>query len=201
MFGTKIKDKLRDAWTRDLTAFLHPSEHLILIARNNLIRPTCDGLAVTKARVLAFFGASLAAKGPQLEILADNVQAVRIRQKLGNSYLVITRTSGEEAVLASLNKPDVEVVLEVCQRLAEAETPTEVRGEIDSQAAAEQAADEQWSRVEVIGSALSKTAWKVLREHSAQPEAPWFVIGAGSAGVFAAFEDRCMIIKVGASPA
>jgi hypothetical protein len=43
----------------------------------------------------------------------------------------------------------------------------------------------------------SEKVWQTLRDHALPDEVPWFVIGVGSGGVFAAFADRCMIVKVG----
>lgn len=50
----------------------------------------------------------------------------------------------------------------------------------------------------MVGTSPSGKALQVLRDHSIGDESPWLIIGNGTAGVLAAYDDRLMILKVGA---
>lgn len=198
LVGAKLRDKRRDAWLASLTPRLYPGEQLLLLATNNLLRPLCDGLAITNARIVAFQGAELGQKGFKLEAFASDIAGIEISERRGNSYLVLQRRSTEDLVVGSVHKSDVAPVLRTAQEVATSGTPAEVQAAVAAHGAQAAAQRDLWRQVEVIGSAPNEKAWRTLRDHALPGEAPWFVIGVGAGGVFAAFADRCMIVKVGA---
>lgn len=115
--GAKLKDKRRDAWLAALTDRLDPGEQVTVLVRNNLVRPTCSALALTTARVLAFFHGDLDRKGFKIELRADDLVRAELASKRGSTYLVLTRKNGETVTAASLDKEDADAVLEVTRQL------------------------------------------------------------------------------------
>lgn len=90
-------------------------------------------------------------------------------------------------------------MLGAARQLAASGVPAEVSRAMSAQAEAVSQVTSAWAQVEVIGRNPNGTAWKALKDHASPGETPWFVIGAEiGAGLFAAFQDRCMIVKVGA---
>jgi hypothetical protein len=57
---------------------------------------------------------------------------------------------------------------------------------------------DQRSGTTLVGSQLKRAALKVLADHSAPGELPWFILNSAGRGLLAAFEDRLIIAKVGA---
>lgn len=196
--GTKLKDKHRDAWIAALSPLLHPGEQLVVLARTNMLRPMCDGLVITNARIGAFWLRELSVNGHKVEAFADDLAAVEISRRRGSNYLVGQRRDGSELNFGAVHELDIDLVLEAGRQLLSSGTPLSVRTAVETRAAVEAADDDRWRQVEVIGQPLSDKAWRTIRDHAAPDEVSWFVIGVGSAGVLAAFADRCMIVKVGA---
>ncbi|MCT2582371.1 SHOCT domain-containing protein [Actinophytocola gossypii] len=198
LVGGKVKDKRRDAWLASLAHRLQPGEQVLALVRNGLLRPLCDGLAVTNARILAFYGAEVEFNGARLEVFASDLARVEIDLRRGSHYLVAHRRSGDELVLGSVDKQDATAVRQIAEQLCMTGTPTDLQGPVLAQVAEVSVGRDRWDQVEVIGNAPSEEAWQTLRDHATPDEAPLFVIGTGAGGVFAAFTDRCMIVKVGA---
>ena len=198
LVGVKVKDKHRDAWLASLTSLLYSSERLLMLASNNLLRPLCDGLAITNARIAAFQGVELGQKGFKLEVFASDITGVEISQRRGSNYLVVHRRSGDDVVIGSVHKLEVDSVLRAAQQVAVAETPADVHAAVAVRETQATIQRDRWNQVQVVGSAPSEKVWQTIRDHALSDEVPWFVIGVGSGGVFVAFDDRCMIIKVGA---
>lgn len=197
--SAKLKDKHRDAWIASLTSLLYPGEELVALARVNLLRPMCDGLAVTNARIVAFQSIELSRKGFKVEAFADDLSIVEISQRRGSHYVVATRRGdGTEIVFGAVHKLDVDPVLAAAQRLPATGTPAVVQSAVQTRATASAADQDRWAQVDVVGDAPSEKAWRTIRDHATPNELPRFIISVGSGGVFAAFDDRCMIIKVGA---
>lgn len=205
VIGSKIKDKHSDAWLTGLAGHLIPGERVTMLVKTNLMRPTCDAVAITTARVAAFWGSEVAKTGPRREVRADSIRGAVVRKKMGSPTLYVTNADGDELSFGPIPAADIDVALAAVQTLASSGMPPELAEAADAAARAARQQDEvkqhdarSWQAVEVIGQQPSEKAWKVLADHSNPGETPWFAIGAGIQGVFAAFEDRCMIVKTGA---
>lgn len=160
-----------------------------------------DGLSVTTARITAFSSLSLANGKVAVEVLGDKIARAEYQSKRfgGKSCLVVTTRSGEEINLGDVPADDAPMVMSFVQRLASTGLDPDVQRAATAHAASSAASDAAWASVRVVGNRPSDKAWRVIRDHASQTEVPWFVLGAEIAGgALAAFDDRCMIIKVGA---
>lgn len=197
--GSKVKDKQARAWLPALEQRLYDGERITALSRTNLIRPMADGVVVTTARVTAFSGALVASEKVAVEVFADNIGTVGFQKRFtGKNCLVVTTRDGHELNFGDIPADDAQLVIGAVQQLAVAGMPPEVHRAASEKAAAAAQSDAAWGAVRIVGNRPSDRAWKVVREHAMPGEIPWFVLGADIAGgALAAFEDRCMIIKVG----
>lgn len=198
--GSKIKDREASAWLGALSDLLHPGELVTVLSKTKLIRPVMDGVAVTTVRVVGFSGIELMRRRKvRIDVSATDISQVEVRSnRLSADSLVIMTRIGKEVSLGTIPAADIELVRSSARQLAAAGVPAEIDEAIAAQAAAVSLATSAWGDVEVFGNNPSDKAWKTLRRHATPGETPRFVISNGAAGVFAVFEDRCMIIKVGA---
>jgi hypothetical protein len=196
--GAKLREKTSARWLQTLPDRLYPGEQVTALSRTSIRRPMCDGLVVTTARIAAFFSPELASKGFAREVLADQIAELEVRKgKLSPNLLRVSTRDGEQLSFGDIPSQDVGLVLGAARQLAAAGLSSDVRDAVRDRQRAASAADDAWRGVTVIGSAPSDKAWKAIRDHSMPGEVAWFVIGNGAAGVFAAFADRCMMVKVG----
>lgn len=198
--GSKVKEKQARAWLPPLEQRLFAGERITALSRTNLIKPVADGVVVSTARVTAFASAGIGEGKVAQELFADNIGAVGFQKRFsGRNCLIVTTREGQELNFGDIPSDDAQLVMAAVQHLAVSGMPPEVHRAASEQAAAAARADAAWSAVRVVGNRPSDRAWRVVREHATPGEIPWFVLGAEIAGgALAAFEDRCMIIKVGA---
>jgi hypothetical protein len=169
LVGAKLKDKRRDAWLASLSHRLHPGEQVLALVPNNLLRPLCDGLAVTNARILAFRGAEVEHNGPKLEVSATDLARVEINLRRGSCYLIAHRPGEDELVLASVDKQDATMVRQTAEQLVMTSAPTDAQTATVAHAALEPARPDRWNQVEVGGDAPNEKAWPQARTTEAEP--------------------------------
>ncbi len=197
LIGAKLKEKHATAWLGGLANHLYPGEEVVAITKTDLMRPMCNALAVTNARIVAFYGPEVAAKGIRREISANEIGQIEVQKKFSGQSLIIKSRAGEDLNFGAPPDPDVDLIRGAAEQLTLAGAAPNV---LESMAAQHERQGEEaaaWARVEVVGQHPSDKASKVLKDHASPGETPWFVVGAGIKGCFAAFDDRCMIIKVG----
>lgn len=199
VIGSKVKDRHAQKWLNALTSHLYPGEAVTALSRTALNRPMCDGVAVTNARVIAFFSADVDTKGPKRSVHADDISHVEtVKKALTANNLTVTVRGGEQINFGDIPGPDLDLVLGAVQQLGVAGAAPDARRAIAHQAEGDRRNADAWAQVPVIGTAPSEKAWKALKDHCSPGELPIFVIGSGAGGIFAALPDRAMIIKVGA---
>ncbi|WP_433035277.1 hypothetical protein [Actinomycetospora sp. CA-053990] len=197
VIATKVKDKHAAAWLAALAPQLYPGEAVTALSKTALLRPNCDVLAVTNSRVLALNRYELD-KGAKREVLAEDIARVDVMKKtFGANTLVVTTHAGEELSFGDVPAADQEMVLGIVRHLGLVGGAPDARRAIAHQHETDRRGRTAWDAVEVIGTAPNEKAWKALKDHCSPDEVPWFVVGAGTAGVLAAFTDRAMVVKVG----
>lgn len=198
--GTKVKDKHAKAWLETLAPRLHPGEVVTAVSRTNMLKPVCDGVVVTNARVLAFASRELGTAGVKREVLADDIaRADIVKKTFGANTLVVTTRSAGELSFGDIPAADQEMVVGIVRHLGLVGVAPDVRAAVSHQAQVDRHSRDAWSAVSVAGTPPSEKAWKVLKDHCTPGEVPWFVVGgAVGAGVLAALGDRLIIAKVGA---
>ncbi|MFC5061571.1 hypothetical protein [Actinomycetospora atypica] len=196
MIGSKVKERHATKWLAAVTPRLYPGEVVTAVSRTNMLRPQCDAVVVTNARLVAFFGSDVETTGFKREVLADAIGRVDIVKKtFGANTLAVTNRGGAELSFGDIPAADQEMVLGVARHLGLTGVAPQVRQAVEHQAVEHQAeldlrAQTAWGGVEVIGTTPSDKAWKALKDHCSLGEVPWFVIGSGTAGVLGAFADR-----------
>ncbi|MFC9356552.1 hypothetical protein ACFTZB_08215 [Rhodococcus sp. NPDC057014] len=124
----KLKAKTADQWMVALTGHLYPGEFVWALARTTVMRPQCDGLAITNARVLAFSGRDVAAKGPKRAIDADNISRFDLPTFGAAKQLVITTRDNQQLYFGILQGTDVAFVSHFVHQLGIAGLPAGMRG-------------------------------------------------------------------------
>jgi hypothetical protein len=198
--GSKVKDKQATTWIPALQRLLYSGEQIIALSRTNLLRPMADGLTVTNARVIGFSGAYLKGGTTAIEVVADNIRDVSLQGRFaGRNCLIVGTCNGDELNFGDIPADDSPMVLAAVQRLASAGAPPDLHRAASDQARAAAETESAWNNVRVAGNQPNGKIWKTIREHAMAGEVAWFVVGAETTGgALAAFEDRCVIVKVGA---
>lgn len=168
LVGAKLKDKRRDAWLASLAPRLHPGEQVLTLVPNNLLRPLCDGLAVTNTRILAFYSAEVEHNGPKLEVSASDLARVEITLRRGSCYLIAHRRSEGELVLASVHKQDATMVRQTAEQLLMTRTLTDAQTATVAHATHEPTRPDRWNQVEVGGDARNERTWPQARTTEAE---------------------------------
>ncbi|MFE6886659.1 SHOCT domain-containing protein [Streptomyces sp. NPDC057694] len=191
--ASKVKDKHAQRWLHGLQGHLVSGETVRYLGRINAMRGA-DAFAVTSIRVMSFLGLEVGGKGLFLDVPLGEIETAEIRSSMGGKKLVVHTRAGEDISFGALVNADAEDNLTaVREAVAEGPDTETAKSWTETQAAAEAA----WGATRFIGAKLSDKARRVLEQHCAATEAPWFVLTSSGAGVLAAFEDRCMIIKAG----
>lgn len=199
MIGSKLKEKHATKWLSALAGRLFPGEAVSAVAKTSSARPLLDGVAVTNARVMAFYSGDIESKGFRLEVRADDLAQVEVVKRFGTSSLAITSRRSGTTSFGAVPEPDMELIVGAVRQLAATGPAPAVHQAMAHQAGLDRQAQEAWSRVPVVGGAPNEATWKALKDHSSPGETAWFVVsGVSAGGVFAAFGDRCMIVKIGA---
>ncbi|MFD9663503.1 PASTA domain-containing protein [Rhodococcus sp. NPDC059968] len=127
----KLKAKAAEKWMAALAGHLYPGEFVWALARTTVMRPPCDGLAVTNARVLAFSGRDVAAKGPKRAVDADNISRFDLPTFGAAKQLVITTRDNQRLYFGILQDADVAFVSHYVHhlgRVGRADLPPGMRG-------------------------------------------------------------------------
>lgn len=201
LVGSKLKEKHTTVWMGGLAGILYPGEEVTTLAKTNMVLPLCDGLAITTARVMAFVGSDLGGNlKVRIEVSANDIVQVEVRsRRFLADVLIVTTRAGREVSFGTIQSADRDLVLGSARQLVVLGVPAEVSRAMSEQVEAASQTTSAWAQIEVIGRNPNGTAWKALKDHASPGETPWFVIGAEvGAGLFAAFQDRCMIVKLGA---
>lgn len=200
VIGAKLKDNTAQVWLGGLAEVMYPGEEVTTVAKTGSVKPLLDGLAVTTARVVAFLGNELTTGGRvKVSISGADIAAVVIQAKrFTGDQLVVTAHDGTETSFGAVLAPDRDLLLGAIGQLAATGVPHDVGQVMAAHTQEAVQVNEAWAQVPVVGGRPTEKAWKAIRDHATPGETPWFVIGAGIKGVFAAFEDRCMIVKTGA---
>ena len=130
---------------------LHPSEQVLALVPNNLLRPLCNGPTVTNVRILAFYSAEVEHNGPKLEFSASDLARVEINLRRGSCYLIAHRRHEGELVLASVHKRDATMVRQTAEQLVMTSAPTDTQTATVAHAAQEPTQPDRWNRGELGG--------------------------------------------------
>lgn len=152
------------------------------------------------------------------EVQGSDLASIHLRQllKVGEFLLTLTTTGGavvkfgqptkrdvrelEVAVNAVRGAPPVPAAARAAVAPPPPPTPSGVPGAtwLPDGAAAQQPGSVPATPNAVIIGVVSNKALDAIRDHGRNGEQPWFILGNGIAGALAAFEDRLLIVKVGA---
>jgi hypothetical protein len=198
--GAKLKDNTAQLWLGGLAGVMYPGEEVTTVAKTSSVKPLLDGLAVTTARVVAFLGNDLTTSGRlKVSISGTEIETVAVQSKrFTGDQLVVTAHDGTEISFGVILGPDKDLLVGAIGQLAATGVPQDVGQAMAAHNQQTAQVNEAWAQVPVVGGNPTEKAWKAIRDHATPGETPWFVIGSGVKGVFAAFEDRCMIVKTGA---
>ncbi|MES9541348.1 SHOCT domain-containing protein [Actinomadura sp. NPDC000600] len=206
--GSKVKPKKLDRIMEGLHRHLHTDagEAVVLVTTTNSVRPTLDHLVLTNARVMGTTTSEAGtSKGIKAQVWARDVQSFDFRKSFTAPHrLVVTTHDGDEVSFGDVPTADVDAVRAGIDQMmasppSEAITAAAAEEDIRRQES-EALSDARPSLPDstiVIGQPPSQKAVQQIMDHAGPEECPWLVIGAGSGGVFAALDDRVMIVKVG----
>lgn len=192
-YGIKAgKPKNQTVIDRALDGSLLPGEVGEFATGINRVRGMLSWLVVTNYRVLALGGAPVkvvhSIEGPLLTGYSLNNDP--------SPKLQLATIDGDVHQWGHvLSKEDVADLRVLLDRLPGApDLPEEARRALNAQTIPTGA---DLAGVDVVGKVVPK-AIQVIHDHSGPAERPWFVLGNGGAGAMACFDDRLMVIKVGA---
>jgi hypothetical protein len=196
LIGAKLKDKDAAAWLSSLAYHLHPGEKVAALTKTNLLQPNCNAVAITNARIVAFHSRDVAHKGVKREIAADQIGQVEGSNKVSGSFLIVTK-SGQTVTFGALSRADFDLIRGAAERLTAAGVDPEIAAKLTAERARAERAADAWAQIEVFGEPPSDRTWQVLKDYAPAGEFAWFAIGTKDRGVFAAFSEHCMIVKIG----
>lgn len=203
--GAKLSEQKAAKWHGKLAPHLLRGEAVWALAKASSLKPMVNAVAITNARVLAFQTMDTPAKPPKVAILAHQLSHVDSATRMGSTSLVIALHDGE-TVKFGVDAADVPFLQHYINHLKGAGVAAEVQSDLaeKQRVAAEDAAvnadrEDRKSQVTVVGSQPTAAVWRAIDGHSGPGELPWLIIHPGSGrGALAAFEDRCVLAKVGA---
>lgn len=200
MIGSKLKDKHATKWLAAIAPHLVPGETITALARTARVHPVLDGVAVTNARVVGFLSSQLGS-GFTVEVSGDDIVNVEtVKPSFSKDTLVVTRRGGRSESFGAVLAPDLSMVLGAVRHLAQLGPAPDPAAAVARQIETVERVRDEWDRVQVIGTQPNRGTWKAIKDHCSPGEVAWFVIGSLAAGAFAAFDDRCMIVKAGMMP-
>ncbi len=186
---------------------LLPGEEVWFWAKCNNFKPSVDAVVITNARVIGFSTIT----GTKFVTTFAEIAGTEANEKKG-SYQVDT-TSGASIAFKSVPGEDVPTIEHYVAHGRSAPMPEIVQSALsakaDEEAATAQATSLQkqreaqakavsWPNSKMVGSAVSSKASQAILQQCHGDEQPWLILGSGTAGVLAAFDDRLAIIKTGA---
>lgn len=192
--ASKVKGKDAKKWAGDLRPYLVPGEAPVMLSRTSHLKPMFDVLALTTTRVIGFASAGTST-GLRMEMSLGEIKTAEVRSRMGSKTLHLISTAGEDVSFGTLPSKDADDVLDHMRQAIEQGPDAQVQARVASQRLQ---SEDAWASMRLVGKEPSAKARKMLEQHCAPGEAPWFLLHSSGAGVLAAFADRCMIIKTGA---
>lgn len=184
-----------------------PGEEVWFWAKCNNFKPSVDSVIVTNARVIGFS----TIVGTKFVTTFAEIAATEANEKKG-TYQIDT-LSGASIAFKSVPGEDVPTIEHYVAQGRSAPMPESVQSALsakaDEETATAQAASLQsqretqakavsWPNSKMVGTAVSSKASHAILQQCHGDEQPWLILGAGTGGVLAAFDDRLAIIKTGA---
>ena len=197
LIGSKLNQKVATAQLAGLAKHLLPGEEVIAVAKTNLMQPMCNAIAVTNARIVAFHGRDVERRGVRRQVAADQIDQIELPRKLSGSVMMVKTTTEEVVGFGALPGADFELIVGAARQLAASGVAPAVAAWLKAHAERQRQEATAWAGVAVVGDRPSERAWQLLKHQAAGGDIARFVVGARDGGAFAAFADRCVIVKIG----
>jgi hypothetical protein len=210
--GRKVDEKKAGKWVSTLAASLLPGEEVLALLKCNNMRPQTEAIAVTNFRLGGVTTGGWSVEFPFIEpftIMPDaKKETVLVTVTDQDKNPPASKTRRPEMLFKMVQKEDHQLLTTTASQALAAFDPavynaadTQVNAVATAESArAESAARGEWpTGTRVVGSAVSKkAALAIVRQCHNPTETPWLIVGSGTAGVLAAWDDRLAIIKTGA---
>jgi hypothetical protein len=192
--GVKVTESVFHTVVKDLQDKLVDGELIQFMGLTNNLRPLMKYLFVTNERIIGVFH-------PDKNIIKKEIPHSKIKAAglgtglLDNKSLIVETIDNEQNNFGTIKKEDAEFVINLLKQLHGSQSSPnydELRLEKTKLAVRKQA------EISIIGRKPNQKSMQIILDHCHENETPRFIISTGlGTGVFVAFEDRCMIIKVG----
>lgn len=210
--GHKVTDKKAEKWARTLAPSLLAGEEILALAKCNNLRPQTEGIAITNFRIGGLGTMGWSVEFPYVRPFVIEADAIK-------ETLLVTvadpealppgsKTRRADMLFKMVQKEDHELLVTIVDRARATFEPSVYQavetqatsGESAATARAEAVSRGVWpAGTRVVGSPVSKKAGlAILRQCHDSEEMPWLVLGTGTGGVLAAWDERLAIIKTGA---
>jgi hypothetical protein len=195
--GTKLKDKIVAPLVTQVSTWLRPGEEILLVCRTASVKPMLTQVVMTNQRLTAV-GTSPGA-GPVVDLRLEAIQSMESKTGL-TKRVVVKLTGSEEVSIGAVGAEDLDTIKQLLATVDLGALAASGGGAAASAGSAEIAtalSKGQLPGVTTVGNISNKAARSIIQSSHGGVH-PWFVLGAGSGGVLAAWEDRIAIIKTGA---
>ncbi len=193
--GVKITPSLFEKISTSLGSALTEGEAIVFMGNTSNLKPFFNYLVITNERIIGLN-----------KVDKDVIKRELPHSKLGsaglgtgitdNNCLLVESVDKQRYNFGTMKSEDSDFVLGLLRELhgKQSNPNFEVLREDKIKLAVR-----NQSEIPIIGRKPNVKSMKVITDHCNPNEIPNFIISTGSgAGVFVAFDDRCMIIKVGA---
>ena len=203
-FGEKVKSEEAARILKNLESSLAPSEEVWMILRANNIIPPFDHWVITNSRFIA--AASTSPSPIKKQIYSDEFEAEQItKSKMNMPILVLTVTGVGDVKFGTCQQvADSARLLQVLEHLRTCGSGAFAREystkllDLRNLAISEILDGSVVISDQQIGGEVTQKVKEEIFSNCREGERPWFVLSGGSDGVLVAFDDRLMLIKVGA---
>ncbi|TDO49689.1 putative oligomerization/nucleic acid binding protein [Kribbella sp. VKM Ac-2571] len=210
--GHKVSESKAEKWAKALSSCLLPGEEILALLKCNNLRPQTEAIAVTNFRLGGFASAGWSVEFPYSHAFTMEPDAkketVLVTVASPDSLPQGSNTRRSDMLFKMVQREDHELLATTVSQAQAAFDPSlyqvaDTRAAVVVSAAAtrmDAAARGEWpAGTRLVGSTVSKkAALAIVRQCHAPEDAPWLILGAGTAGVLAAWQDRLAIIKTGA---
>jgi hypothetical protein len=193
--GVKITPSQFDSIFTSLESSLVSGEEVLFMGSTSNIKPFFKYLFITNERIIGV-------SHPDKDVIKRELPHAKLKAAgigtgiMDNKCLIVESQSMERINFGTLKSEDTEYVLGLLKSLYGRQANPEyenLRSEKTKLAIRNQ------TDIPIIGKKPSEKSMKIILDHCNIDEVPKFIISTGTGtGVFVAFDDRCMIIKVGA---
>lgn len=207
--GKNVKDKQVAKIEDELNPLLPEDEKIVAVFWANRMKPLTDTIVLTNQRLLCAHTSYMGKPGGFFnEIIADDIKSPVLEKTFAAAKFHIIRNNGTKEFLASIVASDYENISKVIEKMSGSPQLLNYSEEKKEKALAETRQkygiekttpitinEEEWNAL--ITDKVNKASLREVQQSCRADEMPKYILGDGSTGVLAVFEDRCMVIKKG----